>query len=840
MKSITENSPALEAMKTSLNNLRERIQEAARSDERFSKPADGAANSAGPCSCWVDDVLEEGESFLFGGPRYAAIINAADGKCYEVAVMLADGKATLGEAKEVIRQTNYTPVSAAESDAANENMPLEAGMAVTAPVTASGEFMFMPAGVHFCSLSRGGKPLDIVVNVTQSAASALQAQLTAVSSRSAHKPFLDFNHRREAASFWPSAFAWKESPQPGVYVRGEWSKTGKEAVEGKSYRAFSPTFHTDAEIRAKKTLNGPEWSIAANARGSEANPAEIICEPNAGLCFGGLVNNPAFEAIRPLTARRAENQLPTAGAVGSQNQKNKNGAPAPPNNMRTLEQIQADKAALEARQSQLEAKITALEAQSGDTNAAIQLIEAKGELKELALQKELAAAREKNVALEAAETKRREENADRAVERLKLAGKIAMLDKDMAAQYRQKFINDPSLIELMAGKETAQPGLDARRTPASPSLDGQGNQRLGISREATRAVLNGMLEANKKNRFGTSLDAKKLAARDFAALFASEITPRIREGDDIPIPLDADNSFGTLSQTIVAVAVLERLFLEFPLLKSIFTDFSDQIVNYGDVLKTRVVGIPSVVTYHQVNGWSNSDMQTTDVSMTYDQKKGVQIAIDDQTLGSTVRRLFEEIVPGQAYALGKDMVDYIYALITAAYTNTITAAGLGTFGRATVVDIGGILDDAANPEMGRTLLLNRPYFSALEKDPTIVNLATFQRAEIIEKGTLPDVGGFKVIKAVNLPNTAIGAAVLKGFGFTKSAIVLASRLGADYMRQMADAANGSLQVVTTPAGFSANMVRFVDNKLGAAYQRLEVIYAGSRGQVAAGALLTDV
>jgi hypothetical protein len=635
-------------------------------------------------------------------------------------------------------------------------------------------FLWMPAGPTFLSCHWGKRAWDGWVSCERGDEAKLNAAIE-THSREGHKPFTDFDHQRKEASTWPKRFVWSDSPKPGIYEVPEWSKRGLEAVQNKEYRGFSPTFFVD-----NYGVTSPE------------NPARLLGAP---AVMGGLTNLPAFrEEMLPLwCAEHPESALA----------KTKTTTTAALNRYMKQETI-IDTAALQAHQSQLEM--------------------------------ELAAEREKRAALEAAEITRREQNADAAVERLKLSGAIAMLDKELAASYRQKFINDPTLIPLLA-RADGHPALEGRKTH-NPSAAPLGLGRVTITREATRAALNHMIELNARNYAGGTLEAKRDTARDFARMYASEITPRLKEGDDIP--LEADNSFGTLSQTLVSVAVLERLFLEFPLLKAVFTDFSDQIVNYGDTLKTRVVGIPSVVTYNQSTGWSNSDMQTTDVSMTYDQKKGVQIAIDDQTLGSTVRRLFEEIVPGQAYALGKDMVDYIYALITSAYTNTVTAAGLGTFGRGTVVDIGGILDDTANPEIGRTLLLNRPYFSALEKDPTIVNLAAFQRPEIIEKGTLPDVGGFKVIKAVNLPATAIGAATLKGFAFTRSAIVLASRLGADYMRQMGAAANGTLQVVTTPNGFSANLVRFVDNKLAAGYQRLEIIYSGSRGQIAAGAVLTDV
>jgi hypothetical protein len=102
------------------------------------------------------------------------------------------------------------------------------------------------------------------------------------------------------------------------------------------------------------------------------------------------------------------------------------------------------------------------------------------------------------------------------------------------------------------------------------------------------------------------------------------------------------------------------------------------------------------------------------------------------------------------------------------------------------------------------------------------------------------VEGFRVIKAVNLPATAIAGKTLKGFAGTKSSLVLGTRLSADYVNALPGAANGTLQVVTTPGGFSANLVQYVNHGTAAAVQRLEIMYGASRGQIAAGATITDV
>jgi hypothetical protein len=153
---------------------------------------------------------------------------------------------------------------------------------IAAPRLASHEFMFMPAGVHTVNVSRAGKPVQVEVLVDRATATSLQSQLRGVRARSAQRPFFDFNHDDKDASFWPSEFFWRDWPEPGVYVRGDWSQAGRAAVEGKMYRAFSPVFHVD------------------NVRGK---PARVIANAEAGLNFGGLVNKPAFHSISPLWAK---------------------------------------------------------------------------------------------------------------------------------------------------------------------------------------------------------------------------------------------------------------------------------------------------------------------------------------------------------------------------------------------------------------------------------------------------------------------------------------------------------------------------------------------------------
>lgn len=679
---------------------------------------------------------------------------------------------------------------------------IQCGAATAAPDSAVGEFMYMRGGMNEINASKGvpgqsRKSVTIKVQVDKSTAAALQEQLEAINARNGDRVYFDFNHEDRDASFWPTRFTWRDQPAPGVYVAGEWSERGRAAINGRAYRSFSPVFHVDDDSKS---------------------PSRIIANQSARPNMGGLVNNPAFKQNLPLWAKQAGATQPT--------------------NKTHMKKSPEELAKLQATKANLEQEIRAAEALTSLTPDEVNEIAAKqGELATVVRELEMQAVLAKNESLEQALFAQRKTEAEAAVKAAVARGAIPTKNEALIASWTKKCIEDPENLALLAGMNGSRLLPGATTAAAQRPILSIGS--ASISRESNQSVLAKMGELVQNQNRGISYHDRPKLAKEVAAIYAKEILPRLREGDDIPI-----NAADTYVSTLVAIRTLELLTLNFPLLSSIWTDFSDQVVTYGDTLITRTVGIPAVATYNTSTGWPTpSTATTTDVSITYDQFKGVPIQFQAHVIGSTVRRLFDEVAPAQTYALGKDIVDYIYALITSAYTNTSTAVGLGTFGRSTVIDVGGILDDAANPDMGRFLLLARPYYSALSKDNAIIQLATFQKAELITQGmsptTMQDVEGFRVIKAVNLPATSIGGKTLKGFAGTKSSLVLGTRLSADYVNALPGASNGTLQVVTTPGGFSANLVQYVNHGAATAVQRLEIMYGASRGQIAAGATITD-
>ena len=146
---------------------------------------------------------------------------------------------------------------------------------------------YMPAGLHRITPSQGGKPVTVVVEINEVSAERMEEQRVALCA-AGNKPFFSVQHNTQIAAFWPTKFFWDKridatgSFVAGVWAEGEWTKAGKEAVEGKNFRTFSPTFFVD------KISN------------DEDSPAEVEANVHAKLNMGALENDPAFEKISPL------------------------------------------------------------------------------------------------------------------------------------------------------------------------------------------------------------------------------------------------------------------------------------------------------------------------------------------------------------------------------------------------------------------------------------------------------------------------------------------------------------------------------------------------------------
>ena len=141
----------------------------------------------------------------------------------------------------------------------------------------------MPAGQHSICATVNGKPGRRLVTVDREACDRLQADLAehlrASAAGEKARPMLMFDHTAGNAAAKPLGFEWDD--QRGILLRVEWTKAGREAVEGGNYGYISPAFRL--------------------ARGT----GEIMGLAG-GVEVGSLVNDPAFERNECIAAARAD------------------------------------------------------------------------------------------------------------------------------------------------------------------------------------------------------------------------------------------------------------------------------------------------------------------------------------------------------------------------------------------------------------------------------------------------------------------------------------------------------------------------------------------------------
>ena len=143
-------------------------------------------------------------------------------------------------------------------------------------------FQFMPPGESVICATVNGKPGRRRVFVDKSSAERLQKDLegkvAAAQAGDKARPCGLFDHKSGPASFIPTRFYWDD--ERGVMCECEWTDAGKRAVEGRNYTYFSPCFRLAKDGRVMGLQDGVE--------------------------VGSMVNNPAFEAIEPIAASKAD------------------------------------------------------------------------------------------------------------------------------------------------------------------------------------------------------------------------------------------------------------------------------------------------------------------------------------------------------------------------------------------------------------------------------------------------------------------------------------------------------------------------------------------------------
>jgi len=684
-------------------------------------------------------------------------------------------------------------ICASESDAI---AVLAAAQVMTLPLKAEdalpAEFVWMPKGEHEISaFAADGTPWKGKIICDESGAQACQATL-AQQLAAGHRVPLDKDHKDEEATAWVLGFRW--DPTQGIMVKVEWTSLGEQLLRGKVYHSFSPAF-----LLNKQT---------SRVRGF----------PGGGHAAGGLVNAPAFRSAMPsLIAARLAGQSPKPASGG-----------IPDNNHKAMKEVLikilaalAVSHAADATEEQLVTLVTKHIDRLPEAGTEGQAL--KAQLAELESLKAKAAEVD---TLKAKDLARRKADAAALVDKAVARGAIPAKDEAIQAKWRGMLESDPTHAELLA----ALPDNPALARVTQP---GEG---------ATEIQVNAKLLEHLKG-YAKEQDHKK-AAVVYARHIDAEIT---KLGNEV-LRLMASNSLGTTAAAIITQRYLSLLVYDFPFLKDITTDFSDQGAKFNQPITTRLRTVPSVLDYNATTGYTTrSDAGTSDVSITIDKHKYCSIEFNATELGSTARDLFGEQAQPQLYAVGAQLVTDLLAKIVegagafgTAGSQATQIANAAAFNAATLDTVAGALDGRKVSKIGRFALLDSTIWPGLRGDTRLVYLAGFQDRSIIENyDTMPKVSGFRPYNSPFLPTPTVNSSkVLHGFAGTSESLALATRLPADYTQALGGAAHGTVRTISDAgSGLAVMQTQYVNHDIGSAISRLALMYGAAVGNKLTGQLI---
>lgn len=142
------------------------------------------------------------------------------------------------------------------------------------------EIVYIPEGSHDICPLVDGKARRITVKMLPEQGESIAAQFQAdleERKKATVRPWMDFDHKGGVASAIPSAFRYEKGK--GLILALDWTKRGREAVEGREYSYHSPEF----------------------ALGEDGVPAGLLDRGPVGA----LVNEPAFREIPRIAASDA-------------------------------------------------------------------------------------------------------------------------------------------------------------------------------------------------------------------------------------------------------------------------------------------------------------------------------------------------------------------------------------------------------------------------------------------------------------------------------------------------------------------------------------------------------
>ena len=196
--------------------------------------------------------------------------------------------------------------------------------------------------------------------------------------------------------------------------------------------------------------------------------------------------------------------------------------------------------------------------------------------------------------------------------------------------------------------------------------------------------------------------------------------------------------------------------------------YEGEISQYGDTVHIASYGDVTIKDYtRDTDIAAPESLSTTDLTLTIDQMKYYNFAVDDVDKAQMRADLMDRYAARAAHGLAKTADQFVSGLLKAG-TAVSAAEAEDTFGDDTtplaltepgaayelLVDMGVLLDEANVPEQGRWVVVPPAFKGLMEKDDRFVKGGTAQSETRLARGFSGSAAGFDIFTSNLVPNTS--------------------------------------------------------------------------------------
>lgn len=186
------------------------------------------------------------------------------------------------------------------------------------------------------------------------------------------------------------------------------------------------------------------------------------------------------------------------------------------------------------------------------------------------------------------------------------------------------------------------------------------------------------------------------------------------------------------------------------------TDYEGEITDAGDTVHIAQIGVPTIKDYTRGSAIDSAeDVSVTDQTLTIDQAKYFNIAVDDVDAVQSKVSLLDTATQRAAYGFADECDGYLADLLAASAgikigtaDNPVAVTAANAY--ETLVTIKTRLDMANLPKQGRVVIVPPEFEGFMLLDSRFVNV-TNQSEQRLTEGTVYKAAGFEVAVSNNCP-----------------------------------------------------------------------------------------